>query len=239
MLAPHLSPYACLGAHWVQSWPNLSVICEEGGHEGWLDFCHHILESSYRRLRGCSSRLCSASTHWEPSSQHRMLEQVGPQRHARDLGPQFTYTSLHRCPASPVSAGLGWGAGNRASVGQTPSFLLTPLCHQSALLPAGLRQKDQTQKAATGPFDREHLLMYLEKEALEQKDREDFVPFTGEKKGKDHRYHILGQRDSGYLVTGSPARELTWKWEGSPRTGFFIKRIMAGRDMSVYICPIL
>ncbi|EPY86063.1 Tropomodulin-2-like protein [Camelus ferus] len=53
----------------------------------------------------------------------------------------------------------------------------------SALLPAGFRQRDQTQKAATGPFDREHLLMYLEKEALEQKDREDFVPFTGEKKG--------------------------------------------------------
>lgn len=26
--------------------------------------------------------------------------------------------------------------------------------------------------------------MYLEKEALEQKDREDFVPFTGEKKGR-------------------------------------------------------
>lgn len=55
------------------------------------------------------------------------------------------------------------------------------------MLPAGLRQKDQTQKAATGPFDREHLLMYLEKEALEQKDREDFVPFTGEKKGKERR----------------------------------------------------
>jgi hypothetical protein len=35
--------------------------------------------------------------------------------------------------------------------------------------------------------------MYLEKEALEQKDREDFVPFTGEKKGKAHRLHVLGQ----------------------------------------------
>lgn len=70
------------------------------------------------------------------------------------------------------------------SVRHTPCFLLTLLSCQSALLPAGFRQKDQTQKAATGPFDREHLLMYLEKEALEQKDREDFVPFTGEKKGK-------------------------------------------------------
>ncbi|XP_072818519.1 tropomodulin-2 isoform X2 [Vicugna pacos] len=60
--------------------------------------------------------------------------------------------------------------------------VLDDLDPESALLPAGFRQRDQTQKAATGPFDREHLLMYLEKEALEQKDREDFVPFTGEKK---------------------------------------------------------
>uniref|UniRef100_A0A671DK95 Tropomodulin 2 n=1 Tax=Rhinolophus ferrumequinum TaxID=59479 RepID=A0A671DK95_RHIFE len=62
--------------------------------------------------------------------------------------------------------------------------VLDDLDPESALLPAGFRQKDQTQKAATGPFDREHLLMYLEKEALEQEDREDFVPFTGEKKGR-------------------------------------------------------
>ncbi|KAF4071823.1 hypothetical protein AMELA_G00267430 [Ameiurus melas] len=55
---------------------------------------------------------------------------------------------------------------------------------ENALLPAGLRQKDQTVKAATGPFDREKLLHYLEKEALEYKDRDDCVPFTGEKKGK-------------------------------------------------------
>lgn len=54
---------------------------------------------------------------------------------------------------------------------------------QNALLPAGLRQKDQTSKTATGPFDRERLLKYLEKEAMEHKDREDIVPFTGEKKG--------------------------------------------------------
>ncbi|KAG7333562.1 hypothetical protein KOW79_003697 [Hemibagrus wyckioides] len=55
---------------------------------------------------------------------------------------------------------------------------------ENALLPAGLRQKDQTTKAVTGPFDREKLLHYLEKEALEHKDRDDYVPFTGEKKGK-------------------------------------------------------
>lgn len=54
---------------------------------------------------------------------------------------------------------------------------------QNALLPAGLRQKDQTSKTATGPFNREGLLKYLEKEAMEYKDRDDIVPFTGEKKG--------------------------------------------------------
>ena len=54
---------------------------------------------------------------------------------------------------------------------------------QNALLPAGLRQKDQTTKQATGSFNRDGLLKYLEKEAMEYKDREDVVPFTGEKKG--------------------------------------------------------
>uniref|UniRef100_A0A669CHM3 Tropomodulin 2 n=1 Tax=Oreochromis niloticus TaxID=8128 RepID=A0A669CHM3_ORENI len=57
-------------------------------------------------------------------------------------------------------------------------------CISNALLPAGLRQKDQTSKTASGPFNRERLLKYLEKEAMEYKDRDDIVPFTGEKKGK-------------------------------------------------------
>lgn len=60
--------------------------------------------------------------------------------------------------------------------------ILDDLDPKSALLPAGFWQKDQTQKAATWTIDCEHLLMYLAKEALEQKDREHFVPFTGEKK---------------------------------------------------------
>ncbi|KAG7483411.1 tropomodulin-3 [Solea senegalensis] len=55
---------------------------------------------------------------------------------------------------------------------------------ENALLPAGLRQKDQTSKTVSEPFDRDRLLKYLEKEAMEHKDREDVVPFTGEKKGK-------------------------------------------------------
>uniref|UniRef100_A0A8D0DHK2 Tropomodulin 2 n=1 Tax=Sander lucioperca TaxID=283035 RepID=A0A8D0DHK2_SANLU len=54
---------------------------------------------------------------------------------------------------------------------------------ENALLPAGLRQKDHTTKTATGSFNREGLLKYLEKEAMEYKDREDVVPFTGERKG--------------------------------------------------------
>lgn len=54
---------------------------------------------------------------------------------------------------------------------------------QNAMLPAGLRQRDQTKKSPTGPFDREALQQHLEKLALEHEDREDLVPFTGEKKG--------------------------------------------------------
>ncbi|GAB0194108.1 tropomodulin-3 [Grus japonensis] len=62
--------------------------------------------------------------------------------------------------------------------------VLDDLDPDNALLPAGFRQKDQTAKKASGPFDRERLLAYLEKQALEHKDREDYVPFTREKKGK-------------------------------------------------------
>ncbi|XP_034988014.1 tropomodulin-2 [Zootoca vivipara] len=62
--------------------------------------------------------------------------------------------------------------------------VLDDLDPENALLPAGFRQKDQTSKPATGPFDRERLLSYLEKQALEHQDIEDVVPFTGEKKGK-------------------------------------------------------
>ncbi|KAG8145022.1 hypothetical protein E2320_013402 [Naja naja] len=62
--------------------------------------------------------------------------------------------------------------------------VLDDLDPENALLPAGFRQKDQTSKPATGPFDRERLLSYLEKQALEHQDRPDIVPFTGEKKEK-------------------------------------------------------
>lgn len=55
---------------------------------------------------------------------------------------------------------------------------------ENALLPAGLRQKDQTTKGATGPLNRDKLLQYLEKEAMDYKDRDDVLTFTGERKGK-------------------------------------------------------
>ncbi|XP_066233547.1 tropomodulin-4 isoform X2 [Saccopteryx leptura] len=57
---------------------------------------------------------------------------------------------------------------------------------ENMLLPAGLRQRDQTKKSPTGPLDRQALLQYLEQQALEVKEREDLVPFTGEKKGKPY-----------------------------------------------------
>lgn len=54
----------------------------------------------------------------------------------------------------------------------------------NALLPAGMRQRDQTKKTPTGPFKRDDLMAHLEKQANSTKDREDLVPFTGEKRGK-------------------------------------------------------
>uniref|UniRef100_A0A4W5QGT7 Tropomodulin 4 (muscle) n=1 Tax=Hucho hucho TaxID=62062 RepID=A0A4W5QGT7_9TELE len=54
---------------------------------------------------------------------------------------------------------------------------------ENAILPAGYRQRDQTKKSPTGAFDRDALLDHLEKTALEHEDRDDLVPFTGEKKG--------------------------------------------------------
>ncbi|KAK0139559.1 Tropomodulin-1 [Merluccius polli] len=61
---------------------------------------------------------------------------------------------------------------------------LEELDPDNALLPAGMRQKDQTKKAPTGTFQRDDLLAHLEKSAHEHPDKEDLVPFTGEKRGK-------------------------------------------------------
>ncbi|KAJ6634027.1 hypothetical protein lerEdw1_014182, partial [Lerista edwardsae] len=61
---------------------------------------------------------------------------------------------------------------------------LVELDPDNALLPAGMRQRDQTKKTPTGPFKRDDLMAHLEKQANDIKDREDLVPFTGEKRGK-------------------------------------------------------
>ncbi|XP_041418454.1 tropomodulin-1 isoform X2 [Xenopus laevis] len=61
---------------------------------------------------------------------------------------------------------------------------LEELDPDNQLLPAGLRQRDQTKKMPTGSFQRDSLLGHLEKQAKEIKDKEDLVPFTGEKRGK-------------------------------------------------------
>uniref|UniRef100_A0A8C3QXE7 Tropomodulin 4 n=1 Tax=Cyanoderma ruficeps TaxID=181631 RepID=A0A8C3QXE7_9PASS len=72
---------------------------------------------------------------------------------------------------------------------------------ENVLLPAGLRQRDQTQKSPTGPLDREALLQHLERQALEAEERQDLVPFTGEKKGLGTAWGQRGQRgDSGDSV---------------------------------------
>ncbi|XP_035280677.1 tropomodulin-1-like [Anguilla anguilla] len=51
-------------------------------------------------------------------------------------------------------------------------------------LPAGMRQKDQTKKPPTGAFQRDTLLAHLEKQAKEDPDKPDPVPYTGQKRGK-------------------------------------------------------
>ncbi|XP_061116259.1 tropomodulin-4-like [Conger conger] len=61
---------------------------------------------------------------------------------------------------------------------------LQELDPENAILPAGFRQRDQTKKSPTGPFDREALVKHLRKQALEYQDRNDLLPFTREKKGK-------------------------------------------------------
>ncbi|XP_034394625.1 tropomodulin-1 isoform X1 [Cyclopterus lumpus] len=61
---------------------------------------------------------------------------------------------------------------------------LEELDPDNALLPAGMRQKDQTKKSPTGMFQRDNLLAHLEKQAKEDPEAEDLVPFTGEKRGK-------------------------------------------------------
>ncbi|NWT17290.1 TMOD1 protein, partial [Vireo altiloquus] len=89
---------------------------------------------------------------------------------------------------------------------------LEELDPDNALLPAGLRQRDQTQKPPTGPFKREELMAHLEKQAKDVKDREDLVPFTGEKRGMVilctqcwvcHNKGTVGAQQKGFIFSFS------------------------------------
>lgn len=62
---------------------------------------------------------------------------------------------------------------------------LDELDPDNALLAAGYRQSNQTEKKETGAFDREALLEYLEEHARSIPDKEDYVPYVpGQKRGK-------------------------------------------------------
>ena len=52
------------------------------------------------------------------------------------------------------------------------------------MLSAGQRAPDQTTKAATGPYDRDHLMSYLKEEALTSEIGEDYMPFEKKTRGK-------------------------------------------------------
>ncbi|CAL8358624.1 unnamed protein product [Arctogadus glacialis] len=84
---------------------------------------------------------------------------------------------------------------------------LQDLDPENAMLPAGYRQRDQTKKTATGDYDRDALQDYLEKSALEHEDREDLIPFTGEKKGKAFVPTATGQIPLSEQITLEPELE--------------------------------
>ncbi|NWH92088.1 TMOD1 protein, partial [Aegithalos caudatus] len=87
---------------------------------------------------------------------------------------------------------------------------LEELDPDNALLPAGLRQRDQTQKPPTGPFKREELMAHLEKQAKDVKDREDLVPFTGEKRGMVILYTMKAQLGGGWLPVALERLPCLW-----------------------------
>ncbi|KAK7095637.1 hypothetical protein V1264_005021 [Littorina saxatilis] len=54
----------------------------------------------------------------------------------------------------------------------------------NSLLPPSQRSRNQTDKEATGPFSRQHLLTFLEKQAKTEKDWEQNKSYVKESKGK-------------------------------------------------------
>uniref|UniRef100_A0AC35FCP3 Tropomodulin n=1 Tax=Panagrolaimus sp. PS1159 TaxID=55785 RepID=A0AC35FCP3_9BILA len=73
----------------------------------------------------------------------------------------------------------------------------------NSLLPPSQRCKDQTDKTATGPYQREKLLNYLEESAKNEKDWEEHVPFSsGVKRGKVYEEGEDGLVGGGSGLTG-------------------------------------
>ena len=65
-------------------------------------------------------------------------------------------------------------------------FNKTSIPLQNALLPASERCRIQTKKEPTGPFDRDALVDFLEKSALEEPDWEQNKPFVHEVRGESN-----------------------------------------------------
>ncbi|XP_077993508.1 tropomodulin-2-like [Glandiceps talaboti] len=80
------------------------------------------------------------------------------------------------------------------------------------LLPARDRQKNQTSKDPTGPYDRQHLLQFLETKAKSESDVDDRVPYeAGKKRGK-----VWKPKDEPKTVTENEEDVvLTEEWEGA------------------------
>ena len=57
---------------------------------------------------------------------------------------------------------------------------------QNSMLPPSQRAKNQTDKSATGPYNRKKLLQWLEEKAKNEKDWEQYKPYVREKRGKSN-----------------------------------------------------
>ena len=69
-------------------------------------------------------------------------------------------------------------------------------------VPPSMRCKEQTKKGPTGPLDRQKLLSFLKKYAMEQEDWPENKPFeAGTKRGK---CHCLNQRLSPLMSSEAP-----------------------------------
>lgn len=79
------------------------------------------------------------------------------------------------------------------------NFELAEMDPDNNMLPAGMRQPDQTKKDPTGNFDKEALNSFLEEEAKAVEDKEDFVPFeSGKKRGKVYVNKNTGNTSDGF-----------------------------------------